>query len=178
MKINLLLLAMLSLAALAAVSSAYVTQIHAIAVLQGEDKGMITPAYLNLTAGNGAIKFVGNTTVNQSTLQSAQTAVGYATSYLGVNALNYNFTYTLDTNGSSASGPSGGLAVTLLAIAALQHKQLAQNFAVTGTISSNGAVGLIGGAYDKIGAAKADGIRYVMVPSASNSRALLCVQFG
>jgi predicted S18 family serine protease len=169
MKIAWLLLAMLSLTSLAALSGAYVTQIHAIAVLQGEEKGILTPAYLNLTKGNGAVKFTGNGTVNQSTVASAQVAVGYATSYLNMNSLNYNFTYALYTNGSGASGPSGGLAFALLAISALQHKPISQNFAVTGTVAPNGGIGLIGGVYDKIDAAKAGGMRYVVVPYAYNS---------
>lgn len=175
MKIIRLLSAIILLSCIASVSCAYVTQIRALAVLQGEEQGVVSPVYLNLTKGNGTVRFVGNATVNASTIQSARIAAAYAASYVGANMLNYNFTYTIYTNGSSASGPSGGLAFALLAVSALQRRQLSPGFAVTGTISPDGSVGLIGGAYDKIAAAKAGGLSYVLVPAApdSSSEALL-----
>ena len=175
MKIIWLLSAIISLSCMTAFVGAYVTQVRALAVLQGENQGLVTLAQLNLTRGNGGVRFVGNGTVNQSTLVSAQVAAEYAAAYTGLNEQNYNFNYTLFTNGSSASGPSGGLAFALLAVSALQRRQLASNFAVTGTIAPDGTVGLIGGAYDKILAAAAGGASYVLVPSApdSSSEALL-----
>lgn len=148
-------------------SFAYTTQIHAPAVLQNEDLGTLTSMKLNLTAGNGAVSIVGPQNVGSSTLQSAQQAVLAATSYLNVNATRYNFTYSID-NSVNVSGPSGGLALSLLAVYALRHEQLYNNFSVTGTITGNGAVGEIGGITDKAQAAKQGGMNYILVPEAQN----------
>ena len=164
-----LLLIALTLSSLAAISGAYVTQIHASAVLEGEYQGLLTVISLNVTPGNGMVRFGGLTEVNASTLYSAQAAVKYASAYLAANAMNYDFTYTIENTTGDVSGPSGGLAFTLLAISGMEQKPLGQNFSVTGTIQPDGTVGLIGGIYDKIGAAEKGGMGYMLVPAAPGS---------
>ena len=54
--------------------------------------------------------------------------------------------------------------MTLLTVAALENKQLYPYFTVTGIINPNGTVGLIGGVYDKVEAAKIGGMKYMLVP--------------
>ncbi len=168
MKLQLsLAIAMMAIALLTASAGAYTTHIRAPAVLFGQDAGVLTSVSLNLTQGNGTVAVKGPQIVNDSTLQSAQTAAAYAASYAGVNERGYNFIYTI-FNASNVSGPSGGLALTLLAIAALQKKELPMNFTATGTISPSGAVGTIGGVYDKVQAAKAGRLSFIFVPYAPN----------
>src|SRR5271157_4168579 len=164
-----LLLIFLTLSSLAAVSGAYVTQIHASAVLEGAYQGLLTVISLNVTPGNGSVGFDGSANVSPSTLASAQAAVQYASSYLAINSMLYNFTYNIENATGDVSGPSGGLAFTLLAISGVGQKRLAQNFSVTGTIQPDGTVGLIGGIYDKISAAKKGGMGYMLVPAAPDS---------
>jgi hypothetical protein len=160
-----LFLVILTLSSLAALSGAYVTQIHASAVLEGEKQGLLTVISLNVTPGNGTVKFGGQTQINASTISSAKAAVQYASSYLAINSMRYNFVYTILNATGDVSGPSGGLAFTLLAISGLEKKQLAQDFSVTGTIQSGGTVGLIGGAYNKVGAARQGGMSFMLVPA-------------
>lgn len=148
--------------------NAYVTTIHAPAVIEGQNAGTLTQFTLNLTPGNGVVQIKGPAVVDQNTLASAQTAAAYAASFLGLQEKNYNFNYTISDSSLNVSGPSGGLAFTLLAIAGLEHRQLAQNFTVTGTISPNGTVGLIGGIIDKSNAARGGGMRFILVPYTSN----------
>jgi predicted S18 family serine protease len=150
-------------------ASAYTTRIYAPAVLESENKGNLTLVQLNVTSGNGNVRITGPSTVDSDTLLSARTAAIYAASFLGLDASNYNFNYIIEDKNASVSGPSGGLAFTLLAVAALQNRQLAQNFTVTGTISSNGTVGPIGGVYDKMGAVKSRNMKYLLVPAVQNS---------
>jgi len=164
-----ILLSMLLVSSLACVSGAYVTQIHATAVLEGEQKGLLSTVTLNVTPGNGSVSFDGNASINESTLASAQAAVQYASLYTGMNASRYNFTYDIENATGDISGPSGGLAFTLLAVSGLERKPLMQDFAATGTIQPDGAVGLIGGIYDKIGAASKGGMEFMLVPMAGNS---------
>ena len=165
LKLNLPILAFAVLL-LAGIATAYTTQIRAPAVLSNENSGILTNISLNLTSGNGAVSITGPTTVGQDTLASAQTAAAYAAGYLGVNESAYNFTYNIKDGSSNVSGPSAGLAFTLLAIEAIKHESLYRNFTVTGTIDPSGNVGEVGGVFDKLGAAKADGARYALVPYA------------
>ncbi|VVB76711.1 Archaeal Lon protease [uncultured archaeon] len=148
---------------------AYTTQVHAAAVLENANQGILTLISLNLTPGNGTVKVDGPAEVDSSTVLSAKEAASYAASYEGTNALAYNFTYFISSDSNKVSGPSAGLAFTLLAIAGMQQRQLPDDFSVTGTITPDGSVGLIGGVLDKVEAAKAGGSRYMIVPAAPSS---------
>lgn len=161
-------LALVVVSLLSASSSAYVTSIHVPAVLVNQNVGDLTLVTLNVTAGNGGVQVNGPQSVDADTLASAQTAATYASSFLGLNEKKYNFNYTIMDASLNVSGPSAGLAFTLLAVSALQGRQLAQNFTVTGTISGDGSVGLIGGVTDKTGAAAAKGMHFILVPYAQN----------
>jgi predicted S18 family serine protease len=150
-------------------ASAYVTSIHVPSVIVNANIGNLSTVQLNVTPGTGGVQINGPSEVQSDTLASAETAAAYAASYLGLRETSYNFNYTIEDKDVNVSGPSGGLAFTLLAVAALQHRQLAQNFAATGTIQSSGSIGLIGGIFDKSGAAGFEGMKYILVPAASNS---------
>ncbi len=161
---SLLLIAALALFALLPTSTyAYTTRIHAPAVLQNQDMGALTLISLNLTRGTGTTRVIGPSYVDNSTLDSALTASRYAASYLNVNYSKYNFTYAIDGT-ENVSGPSAGLAFTLLADYALGGKQLYNNFSITGTLSQDGSVGPVGGVYDKVWAASLGGIKYFVAP--------------
>ncbi|MEM3839335.1 MAG: S16 family serine protease [Candidatus Micrarchaeaceae archaeon] len=155
--------AVFALLLLASSASAYTTHINAPAVVFGQDTGILTTVSLNVTHGNGNVTIKGPRIVNISTLESAQAAAAYASYFVGVNEKDYNFTYTI-YNASNVSGPSGGLAMTMLAVAALQGRQLPENFTATGTINQDGTVGEIGGVYDKAAAAASKGMHYILVP--------------
>ncbi|MGC8652201.1 MAG: S16 family serine protease [Candidatus Micrarchaeia archaeon] len=139
--------------------------IHAPAVLLQTNQGALTTIMLNVTAGNGHVAVIGPEIVGNSTIGSAQEAAIYASSYLGVDFNSYNFTYAIENNTTSVSGPSAGAAMTLLAVSALSHRPLRQDFTITGTINSTGGIGEIGGVYDKVSAAKRGGMDFVMVPA-------------
>ena len=169
------ILAMLSVCLLFASAGAYTTQMYIPAVLTNLNKGNLTLVMLNVTKGSGSVHLIGPENISSDTVTSAQTAAMYAASLQGVNFSKYNFTYTIEDFNTSVSGPSGGLAFTLLAVAGLQQRQLSSGFTATGTISSSGDVGLIGGAYEKTGAAKSGGLNFVIVPAAAgdSSEALI-----
>ncbi len=164
---NRTLLATLLISAMLLWSGAYASTaaIHAPAVLSGENAGVLTTITVNVTPGNGAVAITGPSYVGNSTILSAKIAVGYVSGYLGINESRYNFTYDIMDSSSNVSGPSAGLAFSLLAYAGLEGKSIYPNFTVTGTISPNGAVGEVGGVYDKLTAAKAAGMIYAVVPA-------------
>jgi predicted S18 family serine protease len=162
-KIYPIILAMLMVSAI----GAYTTHIDAPAVLLNRDNGILTSFYLNVTPGDGSVTITGPSSIGEDTNESAASAVLYATNYLGVNESMYNFTYTVK-NSSSISGPSAGAAMAVLAVAALEHRQLYPNFSMTGTVALNGTVGQIGGVYDKAEAAARAGKKFLLVPWAAS----------
>ncbi len=149
-------------------SFAYTTSIHVPAVLGNTNTGIISSIQLNLSKGNGTVKILGPLGVGESTLSSAQIGVAYASNFTGINESKYNFTYTIFDNSSNVTGPSGGLAFTILAISAIKQVPIKDNFTLTGTISSSGVVGQIGGITDKVSAAKSYGLKYILAPEVPN----------
>jgi hypothetical protein len=145
--------------------------IHAPAVLITNNTGTLTNISVTVTRGTGKVTIIGPQIIANSTEQSAQTAAYYAAKYLGLNASRYNFTYSILDAGSNVSGPSAGAAMAIMAISALSGKQLLHDFTMTGTISPSGAIGQIGGVYDKTSAAKAEGISFIIVPGAAGDPA-------
>ncbi|MGC8648843.1 MAG: S16 family serine protease [Candidatus Micrarchaeia archaeon] len=141
--------------------------IYAPAVIVYNNTGILTSITLQVSPGNGNVSIKGPYSIGNSTLQSAITGAKYAASYLNINFNKYNFSYYINGNNINVSGPSGGAALTLLAISALSEKPLNNNFTITGTISSTGNIGPIGGVYDKVAAAKAYNLSYVLVPAYS-----------
>ena len=162
-KINALLL-IVSVMAVSGIANAYTSSIYDPAVVSGGTSGQLTLIQLNVTPGNGSISVKGPAIVAQDTLVSAETGAAYAAKYLGMNASIYDFKYTINDSNANVSGPSAGLAFTLLAISGLEQKPLLNDFAVTGTISGNGTAGAIGGIYDKAAAARRGGKSFMIVP--------------
>jgi len=145
-------------------------EIHAPAVITSNNTGVLTLIKLTVSSGNGSVSVNGPIEVGASTVESAQTAAKYASSYLGLNFYNYSFNYTiLNSDSVNVSGPSAGAAMTILAVAALTGKTLPNDFTMTGTINSNGTIGLIGGVYDKASAAKSGGMKFILVPAVPRS---------
>jgi hypothetical protein len=141
--------------------------IKAPAVILVNNTGSLTNISLTVTSGNGNVAITGPSIVGNSTLQSAITAAMYASNYSNKDFKNYNFTYDIEDSGDNVSGPSAGAAMAVLGVSALQHRILRTGFTMTGTISSNGSIGEIGGVFDKVSAAKQYGLDLVLVPKAS-----------
>ncbi|MEM3227446.1 MAG: S16 family serine protease, partial [Candidatus Micrarchaeaceae archaeon] len=145
-------------------------QMHAPAVITSNNTGVLTLIHLSVYRGNGTVNVSGPEEVGASTVDSAITAAKYAAEYLGLDFYNYSFNYTiLNSNSVNVSGPSAGGVMTVLAISALTGRHLPNDFTMTGTISSNGSIGLIGGVYDKASAAKAGGMKFILVPATQKS---------
>ncbi len=143
--------------------------INAPAVILYNNSGSITKISVNVSTGNGTVGFSEPANVADSTLASAYTAAEYAAQYAGVNFSRYDFTYAIMDNGANVSGPSAGAAMSIIAIAAIEHVHLRNDFTITGTVSSDGSIGEIGGVVDKVGAAAGDKLRFVLVPYAGSA---------
>jgi len=74
------------------------------------------------------------------------------------------FSIRADKEISAIDGPSAGALMTLLTIAALEHRAIDPAITLTGTIDKDGNVGAIGGALEKASAAKEDGLTRFLIP--------------
>ncbi len=158
--------------ALASVSSAHASivgrsWIYAPAVILGNNTGNLTNITLTVSTGTGKVNVSGAFEVANNTMLSTQTAARYASSFLGLNFSDYNFSYSFHSPETNVSGPSAGAAMTILAISALENKNIARDFIMTGTVAPDGSIGEVGGIYDKVAAASSIGARFVLVPAVS-----------
>ncbi len=140
--------------------------IRAPAVIVYNNTGSLTTISLTITNGNGTVSFTNPSAVANSTHDSAYVAARYGSSYAGRNFSRYNFVYTVTDLGNNVSGPSAGAAMALLAVSAFRGVAMRPDFTITGTINSDGTIGQIGGAIDKVAAASAAGLDLILVPSA------------
>lgn len=102
---------------------------------------------------------------------AANTAVYVAQNRTGadLSGTDIFFSIEADKEVSAIDGPSAGSLMTLLTIAALEHRTIDPSVTLTGTIDRNGHVGAIGGALEKATAAKAEGLTHFLLPR-DNSR--------
>jgi PDZ domain-containing protein len=88
--------------------------------------------------------------------------------------LSYNFPFDVQIDSTNIGGPSAGMMYTLAVMDVLTPDDLTKGHRVagTGTISSDGTVGPIGGVRQKVEGAAAAGAEYIMVPQANYDEAL------
>lgn len=66
--------------------------------------------------------------------------------------------------GGKIDGPSAGVAITLCILSSILNKPIPQNIAITGEISIKGNVKKVGGIFEKIYAARRNGLKHVIIP--------------
>ena len=122
-------------------------------------------------------------TVQDSTGKARTEAIQYGenpethVAYLGVTLTtkddHFDLPYTVKIDSGQVGGPSAGLAFTLEVIDTLTPGDLTggRKVAVTGTISSDGTVGEVGGVPQKTAAVRKAGAKYFLVPAAEYDQA-------
>lgn len=90
----------------------------------------------------------------------------------------FDFPIAVDIDSQNIGGPSAGLMYTLAVVDALSEGDLTNGWRIagTGTISSDGSVGAIGGVKQKVVAAQEAGAQYVFVPVANFEAASTVVE--
>jgi predicted S18 family serine protease len=83
---------------------------------------------------------------------------------LDLNGTDVIFSIEADREVSAVDGSSAGTLMTLLAIAALEHRDIDPAVTLTGTIDKDGHVGKIGGVVEKATAAREHGITRFLIP--------------
>jgi hypothetical protein len=102
---------------------------------------------------------------------AANTAVYVARNRTGADLSGTDVFFSIegDEEISAVDGSSAGALMTLLSIAALEHRTIDPSVTLTGTIDENGNVGAVGGTVEKAAAAKEYGITRFLL-SEANSR--------
>jgi len=151
----------------------YQTKVNLVAVDQNGN-GVITPLIVEIKPGNGkALTNVDKLLFWVDTQQSIQIAKAVAENVTGINASNYDLTYTIESNASLIGGPSAGAALTIATVAALEKKTLKSDVMITGTINPDGTIGEVGGVLEKAKAAKEEGAKLFLVPSGQGQQTYL-----
>jgi predicted S18 family serine protease len=100
---------------------------------------------------------------------TAVTAKETAEKLTGKSLLDYDLIFSIEAPDvvPSVDGPSAGAAMTLMIISLLEDKPLDPEVSLTGTISTNGDIGPIGGAIEKAVAAEEAGMDTFCIPKAN-----------
>ena len=130
-----------------------------------DEQGMAADLFLYSIPGSGEVAFVtSNSLVGKDTQSTGNIALQIAQEKSGISGNSHNFIFDIKANASEVDGPSAGAAMTLLMYSTLSEKVLPKNVAITGTINSDGSVGMVGGVYPKAKAASEVGIKLFMIP--------------
>ncbi len=139
-------------------------QVKIFAVTEDE-KGMAADLYLYKISGNGDVAFItSNSLVGKDTQTTGNIALDIAEKQSKVKRGSNNYIFDIRANASEVDGPSAGAAMTLLAYSILSERALPKDVGITGTINTDGSVGVVGGVYQKALAASQIGIKLLMIP--------------
>ncbi|MBL7169733.1 MAG: hypothetical protein ISS48_01825 [Candidatus Aenigmarchaeota archaeon] len=99
------------------------------------------------------------------TQDSERIAVEVASDITGFDFSDYDAIYSITTSSAHViDGPSAGGSLALVTIAAIEGKEISQNFAMTGTINEDGSIGQIGEVLVKANAVADHGITVFLIP--------------
>ncbi len=118
---------------------------------------------LSLKPGTGRIWTSVEPLVGTSTQTTEKIAVDIAGDYSS-QATDFDYFFEIESEASLVEGPSAGAAMTLLTISMLQDNEIPDHVGITGTITSGGGVGPVGGVFEKSKEAARVGTKIFMVP--------------
>ncbi len=125
---------------------------------------------LKLTIEEGT----GETFVNLKTINELDTQVSIidsqkvACDLFSLDCSKYDFHYEFDGSSIILKGPSASAAIAVLAAKTINHVKLDDKTVMTGTLTSGGVIGSVGGVNEKIQLAEALDYKKVLVPRFSN----------
>jgi predicted S18 family serine protease len=131
-----------------------------------DNKGMAADLIISTIPGTGRVAFItSNSLVGKDTQTTGNIALKISQSLTGVELVDKDVIFDIRANASEVDGPSAGGAMALLAYSMLSEKILNPAVALTGTINSDGSIGMVGGIGAKSLAASKVGIKLFMIPS-------------
>lgn len=130
------------------------------------DQGTLVNMTIILMDGNGDAFISVYPKIGLDTQQSLHDALDYSFSFANrsKNECDALVKVYLNSESGYLDGPSGGAALTLMSIAALENKPMRSDATITGTINEDGSIGNVGGVYEKAKIAKQSGLAYFLTP--------------
>ncbi|MEM2137820.1 MAG: S16 family serine protease [Candidatus Anstonellaceae archaeon] len=146
-----------------------------LAAVTGESSGGVFQLTVETRPGNGTIYTAVNPRTGFATQESEEIAVDYAFANSNYRRSECDIFFKISgtDDKTTVDGPSAGAAMTVATHAAITGKQVRQDIVMTGTISSAGNVGEVGGIIEKAIAAADSGARYFLTPKLQVHEALL-----
>jgi uncharacterized protein len=130
-----------------------------------DNKGMAAELYMYTIPGTGKSAFItSNSLVGKDTQTTGNIALEIAQKETGAKLVDKDIIFDIRANASEVDGPSAGAAMTLLAYSMFSEKPLQEKIGLTGTINSDGSIGMVGGVGPKSIAASKEGIKLFMIP--------------
>jgi len=138
--------------------------IKLLAINEATKEGTIVNLDLTIVEGSGKV-FIETYPLSQIDMQiSLRIAKMIACKTSGIYCLDKDFMYSIKADAPIIAGPSAGAAMTLLTMASLENKKINSEIIITGTISSGGVIGSVGGLKEKISAAANKSLKKVLIP--------------
>ncbi len=145
--------------------TAYNSTVLDLLAVDQDGNGVVIPLKVEVRPGTGKVLAnIDNLFFWVDTQHSLQLARDIAADITGRNPKSFDVIYTLESNASVVGGPSAGAAFTIATVAALKNVSLDNSVLITGTINENGAIGQVGGIYEKAEVAKDVGAKLLLVP--------------
>jgi uncharacterized protein len=134
------------------------------AVNNREDEGVIGTLELKLIPGNSNVLIDTDPYIETDLQHSSNMAVDVAKSIAKNKANNIDFLFTYRISSKAVGGQSAGAAATIVAIAALENRDIKDNIILTGTVNEDGTIGPVHGILEKAKAASDAGYEVLLVP--------------
>ena len=146
---------------------------YAVIGVNSEGKGFVIPLEVTIKSGNGSLFMdVANVLFDETLQSSAQTAVRVAEEVTKIDINKKDILISIHAPAgrekAELGGGSGGAAMTVAIIAALEGRNISRDVLITGTIEEYHTIGKIGAAKEKGIAAKECGARMFIVPIGQN----------
>ena len=146
---------------------------YAVIGVNSEGKGSVIPLEVIIKSGNGSLFLdVANVLFDESLQSSSQTALKVAGEVTKINPDEKDVLISIHapvtSDKAEIGGGSGGAAMTIAIIAALEGRNINKDVLITGTIEEYHTIGKIGAVREKGMAARDWGARMFIVPIGQN----------
>jgi len=134
-----------------------------------EGTGLSADLAVTTEPGTGRVWSSVTPLVGTTTQSAERTAIEAAIIYVP-EAKQFDYKFDIKSDASVVEGPSAGAAMTLLVVSMLRNRHVPTNVSVTGTISSDGSIGPVGGVFEKAQEAGNQGIKLFLVPKGESKQ--------
>jgi uncharacterized protein len=146
----------------------YTNTINLLSVSTNDEKEVtskqLIPLSLTLKPGNGEVFVHSNGIIESDTQLSIRNAKATTCTLLSLDCDSYDFFYSFTQNNILLEGPSAGAAISILTAKTLAKENIPNDIGITGSLSSGGIIGIVGGTQEKIELTQDVGFKKIIIP--------------